>query len=92
MKIRQLLDIQKIVEGRAIPYDIAEGINETTYYSKSKQQHIKIGDMHLHHLLRVFMNHDNLYDAFKQIIARHNESVKDGTYWEKNKELNETKN
>ena len=92
MKIKQLLDIQKIVEGRAIPYDIAEGINETTYYSKSKQQHIKIGDMHLHHLLRVFMNNDNLYDAFKQIIARHNESVKDGTYWEKNKELNETKN
>jgi hypothetical protein len=92
MKIRQLLDIQKIVEGRAIPYDIAEGINETTYHSKSKQQHIKIGDMHLHHLLRVFMNNDNLYDAFKQIIARHNESVKDGTYWEKNKELNETKN
>ncbi len=38
------------------------------------------------------MNNDNLYDAFKQIIARHNESVKDGTYWEKNKELNETKN
>jgi len=92
MKIRQLLDIQKIVEGRAIPCDIAEGINETTYYSKSKQQHIKIGDMHLHHLLRVFMNNDNLYDAFKQIIARHNESVKDGTYCEKNKELNETKN
>ena len=27
MKIRQLLDIQKIVEGRAIPCDIAEGIN-----------------------------------------------------------------
>ena len=92
MKIRQLLDIQKIVEGRAIPCDIAEGINETTYHSKSKQQHIKIGDMHLHHLLRVFMNNDNLYDAFKQIIARNNESVKDGTYWEKNKELNETKN
>ena len=92
MKIRQLLDIQKIVEGRAIPCDIAEGINETTYHSKSKQHLIKIGDMHLHHLLRVFMNNDNLYDAFKQIIARHNESVKDGTYWEKNKELNETKN
>ena len=70
MKIRQLLDIQKVVEGRAIPYDIAEGINETTYHSKSKQQHIKIGDMHLHHLLRVFMNNDNLYDAFKQIDPR----------------------
>ena len=34
MKIKQLLDIQKIVEGRAIPYDILEGIEKTKYYSK----------------------------------------------------------
>ena len=87
MKIKKLLDIQKIVEGCAIPYDVLEGIEETTYYSKSKEQHIKIGDMHLHHLLRVFMNNDNLYDAFKQIIARHNKSVEDGTYCEKNKKI-----
>jgi len=87
MKIRQLLDIQKIVEGRAIPCDIAEGINETTYHSKSKQHLIKIGDMHLHHLLRVFMNNDNIYDAFKKIIDIHNKSVEDGTYWEKNKKI-----
>ena len=39
MKIKQLLEIQKIVEGRAIPYDVLEGIEETTYYSKSKEQH-----------------------------------------------------
>ena len=56
MKIKQLLDIQKIVEGRAIPYDILEGIEKTKYYSKSKGYHIDIGDMHLIHLLRVFFN------------------------------------
>ena len=87
MKIKQLLQIQKIVEGRAIPYDVLEGIEETTYYSKSKEQHINIGDMHLTHLLRVFMNNDNLYDSFKKIIDIHNKSVEDGTYWEKNKKI-----
>ena len=56
MKIKQLLQIQKIVEGRAIPYDILEGIEKTKYYSKSKGYHIDIGDMHLIHLLRVFFN------------------------------------
>jgi len=91
MKIKQLLQIQKIVEGRAIPYDVLEGIEETTYYSKSKEENINIGDMHLTHLLRVFMNKDYIYEQFNKIIKKHNESVEDGTYWKIKKELDDAK-
>ena len=68
-----------------------EGIEETTYYSKSKEQHINIGDMHLTHLLRVFMNNDYIYEQFNKIIKKHNESVEDGTYWKIKKELDDAK-
>ena len=56
MKIRQLLDIQKIVESRAIPYDILEGIEKTKYYSKSKGVHMRLGTMDITHFVRVYSN------------------------------------
>ena len=45
MRIRDLLEIQSIVDKRAIPCDIAE--LDISYYSESKEQDIKILDMHL---------------------------------------------
>jgi len=92
MKIKQLLQIQKIVEGRAIPYDVLEAIEENTYFSKSKEENINIGDMHLTHLLRVFIiNKNYIYEQFNKIIKKHNESVEDGTYWKIKKELDDVK-
>jgi hypothetical protein len=54
MRIRDLLEIQSIVDKRAIPCDIAE--LDISYYSESKEQDIKILDMHLVHFIRVYLN------------------------------------
>lgn len=53
MKIKDLLRIEEIVEKRSTPCDLLE--IEQTYYSQSQQKEIKIEDMHLQHLLRVFL-------------------------------------
>ena len=51
MKIAQHLLIEKVVHQRAIPCDIEE--RGTLYYSESKDIHLDILDMDLHHLIRV---------------------------------------
>ena len=51
MKVAQHLQIESAVHKRAIPSDIE---NETClYYSESKDVHIDILNMDLHHLIRV---------------------------------------
>jgi len=55
MKIKDILKIQKVIEQRENPYDVLENIDIMSYFSKSKNTKIKIKDMHITHLLRVFI-------------------------------------
>ena len=55
MKLKDLLEIQKIVEDRAIPYDVLEF--DTVYFSKSKGYNVKILDLHLTHAIRILNNY-----------------------------------
>ena len=53
MKLKDILKIQSIIEGRATPYDMFECDYE--YYSKSKDENIKLLDLHLIHFIRIFL-------------------------------------
>ena len=55
MKIKDILKIQKVIDQRENPYDVLENIDIMSYFSKSKNIKIKIKDMHITHLLRVFI-------------------------------------
>ena len=55
MKIKDILKIQKVIEQRENPYDVLENIDTMSYFSKSKNTKIKIKDMHITHLLKVFI-------------------------------------
>ena len=54
MKLKDILAIQSIVEGRATPYDLLE--SGYTYYSKSKDEYIDLLDLHITHFIRIFLN------------------------------------
>jgi len=53
MTLDELLSIQATIEKRAVPIDILE--EEYTYYSKSKDEHINLLDLHLIHFIRIFL-------------------------------------
>jgi len=53
------LKIESILDKRATGSDVLEFL-DTTYFSKSKQKHIRYGDMHLQHFIRVFQKQENL--------------------------------
>ena len=53
MKLKDILIIQSIIENRATPYDMFEC--DYTYYSKSKDEHINLLDLHLIHFIRIFL-------------------------------------
>ena len=53
MKLKDILAIQSIVEGRATPYDLLE--SGYTYYSKSKDEYIDLLDLHITHFIRIFL-------------------------------------
>jgi len=53
MKLKDILKIQSIVEGRATPYDILE--DTYVHYSKSKDEYIKLLDLHITHFIRIFL-------------------------------------
>ena len=55
MKMEQLIKIINAITNRATPYDICELLEEE-YFSNSRQEHIKYGDMDLFHFIRVFIN------------------------------------
>jgi hypothetical protein len=57
MKLRELLQIQKIVEDRAIPYDVLK--LDSKYHSQSKNTEIEILDLHLTHAIRILNNYLN---------------------------------
>ena len=53
MKLKDILQIQSIIEKRATPFDILE--NNFTHYSKSKDEYIELLDLHLIHFIRIFL-------------------------------------
>jgi len=67
MKIRELLKIQSAFENSSIPEDLLE--EENYYWSKSKNDYIKILDLDLHHLMRIVIN---LIDSEKEQLEKNN--------------------
>tara|TARA_R110001592_G_scaffold113550_2_gene312777 strand:+ start:16330 stop:16575 length:246 start_codon:yes stop_codon:yes gene_type:complete len=63
MKIRKLLEIQSIIESKAIPSDLE---NLEPYHSKSRGELLDILDMDLIHLLRAY----NKIDKYENISEK----------------------
>ena len=57
MILKDLLNLQQIVEKRAIPSDVLEF--DSTHYSQSKDIAIDILDLHLTHAIRILNNYLN---------------------------------
>ena len=55
MTLDQAIKIQSTIDGQVIAIDTVEFLDQT-YYSKTKEQWIRYGDMHLDHFFRVFQN------------------------------------
>ena len=67
MKLDVIFKVQSIIDERAIPVDILE-LLDTTYYSKSKGVHIRLGDMDITHFVRVYNKSDeDLFDKIHDV-------------------------
>ena len=66
MKLKDLLNIQQIVEKRAIPSDVLEF--NSTHYSRSKDITVDILDLHLTHAIRILNNYltDDEYPRYTE--------------------------
>jgi len=53
MTLDQIVKLQSVIDKRAIRSDTLEFLNEQRF-SESKQKHIRYGDMHIDHFLRVY--------------------------------------
>jgi len=64
MILKDLLNLQQIVEKRAIPYDVLEF--DSKHYSQSKDMTVDILDLHLTHAIRILNNYleDNVYPRY----------------------------
>ena len=64
MILKDLLNLQQIVEKRAILYDVLEF--DSKHYSKSKDMTVDILDLHLTHAIRILNNYleDNVYPRY----------------------------
>ena len=60
MKLKDLLNIQQIVEKRAIPSDVLEF--DSTHYSQSKDMTVDILDLHLTHAIRILNNYLTVFE------------------------------
>lgn len=54
MKLRTIFEIQSIIDGRKLPYDIDEFL-ETERWCKSKESWVKYGDMDITHFTRAML-------------------------------------
>jgi uncharacterized protein (DUF305 family) len=50
--LKQLIQIQSVIDNRAIAKDTIATLENNYYYSKSKGINIKFADMHIDHFLR----------------------------------------
>ena len=66
MILKDLLNLQQIVEKRAIPYDVLEF--DSKHYSKSKDMTVDILDLHLTHAIRILNNYltDDEYPRYTE--------------------------
>ena len=76
MKLRELLQIQQIVEKRAIPHDVLEF--DSQHYSQSKDMTVDILDLHLTHAIRILNNYLTVFEfRDRQEINNHLDVIKD---------------
>mgnify|MGYP001227131320 FL=1 len=67
MKLDVIFKVQSALDNRATPHDIF-GLLDTTYYSKSKDKEIRLGDMDITHFVRVYNNKDvDLFDKIHNV-------------------------
>ena len=66
MKVKDLLEIQEIVEKRKTPCDMNGDLNK--HYSKSKDEEMDILDMHLIHLVRSYSKLLNTINEIRETI------------------------
>ena len=55
MTLDETFKIESILDKRKTGHDILEFL-DTKYFSKSKQEYIRYGDIHLQHFIRIFLN------------------------------------
>jgi hypothetical protein len=77
MKLDVIFKVQSVLDNRAIPHDII-GLLDTTYYSKSKEKEIRLGDMDITHFVRVYNNKDvdlwsDIHDVKKKLAEIENQ-------------------
>ena len=60
MILKDLLNLQQIVEKRAIPYDVLEF--DSKHYSQSKDMTVDILDLHLTHAIRILNNYLTVFE------------------------------
>ena len=60
MILKDLLNIQQIIEKRAIPSDVLEF--DSTHYSRSKDMTVDILDLHLTHAIRILNNYLTVFE------------------------------
>ncbi len=67
MKLDVIFKVQSIIDERAIPSDILELLDDT-YYSKSKDKEIRLGDMDITHFVRVYnKSNGDLFDKINNV-------------------------
>ena len=66
MKLDVIFKVQSIIDERAIPSDILELLDDT-YYSKSKDRDIRLGDMDITHFVRVYNNIEDRGDISNKL-------------------------
>jgi hypothetical protein len=66
MKVKDLLEIQSIVEKRKTPCDMNGDLNK--HFSKSKDEEMDILDMHLVHLVRSYSKLLNTINEIRETI------------------------
>lgn len=77
MKLDVIFKVQSVLDNRATPHDII-GLLDTTYYSKSKDKEIRLGDMDITHFVRVYNNKDidlwsDIHDVKKKLADIENQ-------------------
>ena len=67
MKLNQIVGITKILSDRKVPDDVEKFLNDE-YYSKSKKENVKFGDMDLCHYIRVnIKDHKDLWKSYDEV-------------------------
>tara|TARA_B100001113_G_scaffold38679_1_gene27486 strand:+ start:97 stop:339 length:243 start_codon:yes stop_codon:yes gene_type:complete len=70
MKLNQIVGITKILSDRKVPEDVEKFLNGE-YYSKSKKENVKFGDMDLFHYIRVnIKDHKELWKSYNEVQDR----------------------